>query len=265
MIVLIPMGGFGSRFVSAGYTINKPCIPTIDRHTGAEIPMVVAAMQDIPGISSPDTVIICVNRDFHAKDGTEAAILERFPGTIFIHDHVLLDQAFACLLAREYLQGDDELIIAACDNGMDLDAEAFAARKVEADALMISHSGDENIARNPEAHSWAELAQDGRWLQRISLKKRVSEDYMSDHATTGMFWFRHAYQFLEHLEAMIASGDSLQEKHLVDRVLQFCINAGLRVGYFDVRYHCWGTPRDYEAYQETYRYWSTYVDAETCL
>ncbi|MDG1436743.1 MAG: hypothetical protein P8P83_03030 [Rickettsiaceae bacterium] len=31
MIILIPMGGKGTRFADAGYTINKACIPTTDR------------------------------------------------------------------------------------------------------------------------------------------------------------------------------------------------------------------------------------------
>ena len=50
MIILIPMGGHGTRFSQAGYTINKACIPTTDRHTGRTLPMVVCAMHDIPGI-----------------------------------------------------------------------------------------------------------------------------------------------------------------------------------------------------------------------
>lgn len=259
MIVLIPMGGFGTRFRDAGYTVNKPCIPTIDRRTGAEVPMIVAAMRDIPGISDADTRIICVNRDFHAHDGTEAAIRSEFPNTVFIHDHVLLDQAFACLLAREFLQSDEPLLIGACDNGFDFDLPAFDACKADADVIMISHSNDENIARNPNAHSWGELAEDGKTLKRVSIKKTVSDNYMADHATTGMFWFRKASTFLNHLEQMIWNGDSLHEKHLVDSVLQSCIDAGLRVGYFDVTYLGWGTPADFENYRDTYRYWESYV------
>ena len=31
-------------------------------------------------------------------------IQEFFPNTVFIHDHVLLDQAYGCFLAREFLE-----------------------------------------------------------------------------------------------------------------------------------------------------------------
>jgi len=265
MIVLIPMGGFGTRFLNAGYKLNKPCIPTYDRHSGEQLPMIVAAMKDIPNIRNPDTKIICVNRDFHSVDGTELAIKSLFPQTIFIHDHVLLDQAFACLLAREFLQSDEELIIGACDNGLDFDTKAFAKKKETADVLMISHIGDENIARDPNAHSWAFLAKDGETIENISIKKTVSDDFMKDHATTGMFWFRRASDFLHQLESMLSNGDSLTERHIVDGVLQYCIDDGLKVSFFDVNYLCWGTPEDFEKYQDTFCYWREYIDVNRWL
>ena len=84
MIILVPMGGKGIRFSDAGYTTNKACIPITDRHTGQKIPMVVCAMKDIVGIEDPKNTIICVDRDFHKKNGTESVIKEYFPKTIFI-------------------------------------------------------------------------------------------------------------------------------------------------------------------------------------
>lgn len=262
MIILVPMGGFGTRFRDAGYATNKPCIPTYDRHTGETQPMVLCALKDIPGSSDPSNKIICVDRDFHAKNGTEDTILSTFPEAVFIHDHVLLDQAFACLLARDFLQTDEELFIGACDNGIDIDIDEFERKKSQSDVIMISHSGDQNISRNPNAHSWAELNANGKHIARISIKEKLGDDFMNDHATTGMFWFKHARDFLKYLEKMIWEGETLQEKHLVDRVLQYCIDDGLKVQFHDVEYHCWGTPQDYEEYQQTYKYWSEYVDSE---
>jgi hypothetical protein len=124
---------------------------------------------------------------------------------------------------------------------------------------MFSHSGDENIEHNPLAHSWAELNADGRSLKRISIKKTVSESFMSDHATTGIFWFRRASDFLARLEETLCGGSHPPEHYLVDHVLQSCVDSGSVVSYVDVRYYCWGTPRDYETYHLTYRYWETYV------
>ena len=265
MIVLVPMGGRGTRFSQAGYTINKACIPLKDRHTGKELPMVVCAMKDIPYIGDLATKIVCVNRDFHETNGTETIIHDHFPNTVFIHDHVLLDQAFACYLARDFLDKDEPLFIGSCDNGIDLDIKAFEERTKGADVVMISHSGDENIAQNPNAHSWAELNEDGETIKRISLKQTVSDNFMNDHATTGMFWFKSARVFLSYLEKMLWDGDNPHTKHLIDRILQYYVDDGLMVTFHDVKYHCWGTPHDYESYQDSYKYWENYVEKNQWL
>jgi len=262
MIILIPMGGKGTRFSDAGYTTNKACIPTTDRHTGEKRPMVVCAMNDVPGINDPDNKIICVDRDFHETNGTEKTIKDFYPNTVFIHDHVMLDQAYGCFLAREFLLSDDELFIGACDNGIEIDLDAFEQARKEADVLMISHTNDANIEQNPNAHSWAKLKEDGKSLNAISLKTPVSDDPMNDHATTGMFWFKRASDFLKYLEEMIWAKDTLNGKYYVDKVLEYCIDDGLKVQYFDVKYICWGTPQDYEEYEQTIEYWKHYSDNE---
>jgi len=262
MIILIPMGGRGSRFAEAGYIINKACIPTTDRHTGKKLPMVVCAMEDMPGTNKLHNPIICVNRDFHETNGTEAIIKKFFPQTKFIHDHVLLDQAYGCFLAREFLLSDDELFIGACDNGFDYDKKLFAKVRQQYDVLMISHTNDDNIAQDPMAHSWAVLKNNSRELQSIALKQTVSDNPMNDHATTGMFWFKKATYFLENLERMIWNKDMYNGKFYVDKVLQYCIDSGLKVGYFDVKYICWGTPLDYENYENTIQYWQQFLTNE---
>jgi len=262
MIILIPMGGKGSRFSDAGYLTNKACILTTDRHTQKKLPMIICAMKDIPQIDNINNKIICIDRDFHKTNGTEDIILQYFPNAIFIHDHVLLDQAFGCFLAREFLQSEDELFIGACDNGFIYDEQEFNKAKSEFDVLMISHTNDNNIAQNPNAHSWAKLKANSKELEFLSLKKTISENPMQDHATTGMFWFKHASDFLANLEKMIWNKDTLDGKYYVDKVLQYCIDAKLKVGYFDVKYLCWGTPADYENYENTIAYWQNFIKNE---
>lgn len=265
MIILVPMGGKGTRFSDAGYTTNKACIPTTDRHSGQKLPMVVCALKDMPGVNEPKNKIICVDRDFHEANGTESTIREYFPHTVFIHDHVMLDQAFGCFLAREFLSTDEELFIGACDNGIEFDSDAFDRHREKYDVLMISHTNDDNIAQNPRAHSWAKLDDKGEYLTAISLKEPVSASPMQDHATTGMFWFKKANDFLRNLEEMIWQKDTLDGKYYVDKVLQYCIETGLKVGYFDVRFICWGTPKDYEDYENTFNYWSEFRNHEEQL
>ncbi len=263
MIILIPMGGKGSRFADAGYTTNKACIPTTDRYSGKKLPMILCAMKDIPGIHNPKNKIICVDLPLHKENGTEKAILDTFPNTIFIHDNMRLDQAFGCFLAREFLQSDEELFIGTCDNGISYDKKVFEEACIGADALVISHRNDDNIAHNPSAHSWLKLKDKShKELSGISVKQTISSDYMKDHATTGMFWFKHANIFLEHLEDMIKRKDTIDDKYYVDKVIQYVIDIGLNVQYFDVRYIGWGTPQDYENYERTIAYWREFAEKD---
>ena len=83
---------------------------------------------------------------------------------------------------------------------------------------------------------------------------------MKDHATTGMFWFKNANYFLEKLEEMIWSKDSAEGKYYVDKVLEYYLKEGKKVGYMDVKYICWGTPLDYENYQKTISYWINFLN-----
>jgi dTDP-glucose pyrophosphorylase len=265
MIILVPMGGKGSRFSKAGYKTNKASILTTDRHTGVKLPMVVCAMKDIPGTNNSKNKIVCIDRELHQKNGTEEIIRKHFKEVIFIHDHIMLDQGYACFLAREYLNSNDELFIGACDNGIEIDLKSFELAKERADVLMISHTNDQNIYQNPEAHSWAELESNSKTLSSISLKKTVSKNPMSDHATTGMFWFKHANLFLKYLKKMIEKKDMLEGKYYVDKVIQYFIDEGFVVQYFDVKYLCWGTPKEYEDYEEILKYWNKFYNNEKWL
>lgn len=265
MIVIVPMGGLGTRFSRRGYTQSKPAIPVFDRHSGRLMPMVIAAMKDMQRIGGPTTRFICIDQVEHQASGLEAEIRSAFPQVQFIHDHARLGQAFACLLARELLQSGEELIVASCDAGIEVDVAAFRQRAADADAIMFSHSNDQNIESNPLAHSWAELSADGESIRRIAIKQPVSDTPMADHATTGVFWFRRAADFLACLERVIFGGAGQPSDWLVDHVLQRSVEDGARVTFLDVRYYCWGTAPDYEAYQRTYAYWEEYLDANPWL
>jgi NDP-sugar pyrophosphorylase family protein len=258
MIVLMPIGGKSSRFKNAGYKINKSIMPVTDRFTGKKMLMTLAALKDIPWLQKKSTQLICVGTHEHKHNGLEKKICNSYPETIFIYDFVQLDQAYGCFLARTLLQNNDELFIGACDNGFDIDLKVFEKFKKSYDAIMISHSNDTNIENNPNAHSWALLNKHRNQIKKISLKKTVSKNFMQDHATTGMFWFKNSSVFVEKLEKMIGNKDTLNGKYYLDNLLNYYIRDGSRVGFFDVNYVCWGTPDDYEQYENTLAYWKKF-------
>ena len=122
MKILIPMAGEGKRFSDEGYKLSKPVIPTIDRRTGKEYPMVVCATLDLPGLETDGNNLIYVDRDFHKKDGVEDKIKEFFPKATFITvDKLTEGQACTCLLAKEKI--DNMLDIAKKARQEEIDVE----------------------------------------------------------------------------------------------------------------------------------------------
>ena len=258
MIILVPMGGKSSRFRKSGIKTNKAFLPVTNRFNGEKLPMAISALKDIPWLKDKKNKLICVNRPEHYRNGTEKKIKNFFQNTIFIHDHVMLDQAYACFLARDELLKSDELFIGACDNGFDMDMNKFKKISKDSDAVIFTHVGDSNIERNPNAHSWIKVKKGTSVASKLVLKNTISKNFMRDHATTGMFWFKDSKVFLEALEKMIWAKDTLDGKYYVDNVINYLIKNKKSVKVMKVRYHCWGTPEDYFIYEKTINYWKSF-------
>ena len=118
MNILIPMAGEGKRFREEGYQIHKPAIPVTDWRTGEKVPMVICAVKDLPGVCEEGENLIYVDRDFHKTDGVEKTILSYYPRARFITTEKLTEgQACTCLLAKEWIEGEEELLIAGFSAG----------------------------------------------------------------------------------------------------------------------------------------------------
>ena len=154
MINLIPMGGKSSRFFEAGYKENKATLPVTSFINGKRYPMALASILSIPWITKSNNKIICINDIEHSFNGLESKIIREIPEAIFIHDHVKLDQAFGCFLARGYLKKNEELFIGASDCAFNIDMRAFSEMKKNSDVIIFSQKGTLPIKNNPFDHSW---------------------------------------------------------------------------------------------------------------
>lgn len=263
MIILIPMAGAGSRFSEKGYKVHKPAILTTDRRTGKKVPMVVAATMDIPGHENEKNRIIYIDRDFHKKDGVEQVIKEYYPRAEFITlDYLTEGQASTCLLAKDKINTDQELIIAGCDNGMVVNRDAFDKERQICDMLVFTYRNNPAVLAKPEAYGWC-VIDDKDNVTRMSVKKPISQTPMKDHAVVATFWFKHGRDFVRATEKMIQENDRINNEFYVDKVIDHAINLGLKVKVFEIdRYIGWGTPKDYEEYEATIDYWKGFLNAE---
>ena len=258
--ILIPMAGAGQRFADAGYTVHKPAIMTVDRTTGQEKPMVVCATKDLPGVAADGSNVIYVDRNFHKTDGVEDAIRAWYPQASFITvDHLTEGQACTCMLAEPYLDPEQPLLIAGCDNGMDIDRDAFDALTKECDCIVFTYRHNEAVLANPNVYGWMIADADGN-ITGTSIKKAISDRPMEDPAVVATFWFRRAAVFIEATKKMIAENDRINGEFYVDQTVKHVLDLGYRAKIFDIdRYVGWGTPADYEGYQKTWNYFKAFL------
>ncbi len=261
MNILIPMAGAGSRFSTVGYQEHKPVILVTDRKTGKKIPMVVAATKDLP--QSSNDKIIYIDRDFHKKDLVEEKIKTFFPKAEFITiDHLTNGQASTCLLAKEHINNNEELLIAGCDNGIVFDEKKFEEARKSADVLIFTFRNNEAVLENPKGYGWVAADEFGL-VKSVSVKVPLSENPIKDHAIVSAFWFKQGKDFVRSAEKMIVENDRINNEFYVDQVMKYCLQFGLKVKVFEVdKYLCWGTPQEYENYEKTINYWREFYAEE---
>lgn len=266
MNIIIPMAGEGKRFSDEGYKVPKPAIPMVDRRTGRELPMVACAVLDLPGVEEEGANVTFIERDFHRRNGVENAVKAVFPKAKFLAiDYLTEGQACTCLLAGEWIDNGEELLIAGCDNGMVMDMRTFEDAKRDADCLVFTYRHNEAVLANPNAYGWMIADGDGT-ITGVSVKKAISNAPMEDHAVVATFWFREGGIFVRAARKMIAEDDRVNGEFYVDEAVRHVIDLGYHAKVFEIsRYLCWGTPKDYEDYMGTVRYWERFVRDERCL
>lgn len=260
MKIIIPMAGAGKRFSEAGYTVHKPVIMTTYWKTGEKMPMVVCATKDLPGVEVDGTNVIYIDRTFHKEAGVEEEIRRYFPKCSFITvDELTEGQACTCLLAKNKINQEEELLIAGCDNGMVIDYTAFNKAVKEAEVLAFTYRHNEAVNENPDAYGWIQADEKNR-IERLSIKKPLSDTPINDHAVVATFWFKKGSDFVRSAEKMIAENDRINNEFYVDEVMKHTMELGIDTRVFEVdRYIGWGTPKDYEIYEKTLEYWEDFV------
>lgn len=263
MNILIPMAGEGKRFADAGYAVSKPAIPTCSLRTGETLPMVVCAVEDLPGVEPDGRNVMFVERTFHRENGTQDQIARHFPRARFLTAETLTQgQACTCLLAEDQIDNDEPLLIAGCDNGMVYDHGKLEKAMQETDVLVFTFRHNGAVDEHPDAYGWMKVDGENR-IVGTSIKKAISDTPRNDHAVVATFWFRQGHIFVECAHRMIARNDRIRNEFYVDQVVHHALELGYRASVFEIdRYISWGTPHDYENYQKTVNYWREFARRE---
>jgi dTDP-glucose pyrophosphorylase len=240
------MAGAGQRFSQAGYKTPKPLIPIGGK------PMIFKALETIPGA---DEWIFVVRKEHVDEFRIDTLLKDALPKAKILIDPKPTGQATSCLLARDIIPSDAQLLIAGCDSGYDFDKRAHDSLVADpsVDAVVWTFTERETLQRNPTAWGWCELERDHRSIKRVSVKIPISPDPFHDHAVVSTFFFKRAADFWRATELMIAAGSRVNNEFYVDAAVNFLKELGKRSVIFDVdEYFSWGTPGDLSEYTKTY-------------
>lgn len=244
--LILPFAGAGSRFKMVGYDTPKPLLDVNGK------PMIIRAVESIPQCEKK--VFVCLEE--HDKEYNLRASLEKeWPGSeVYTIPTVTDGQACTCEIAINSSKSIDDntpIMISACDNGVDYDADAYMALENDpsVDVIVWSFTNNPTGKLYPHMYAWLDVDEGSDSIKHVSVKKYFEG---ARHAIIGTMYFRRAGIFKEGLKKIYEENIRTNGEFYVDNLLKPLIEAGYNVKVFEAdAYICWGTPNDYK----TYQYW----------
>lgn len=213
--VVIPMAGEGSRFVMAGYDTPKPLIDVRGK------PMIEWVIDNLA--LSGATYIFVVrkshleNASWRLRERLEASV----PNCkIVVTDGLTEGPACTVLLAEGELDPNKPLLVANSDQFLEWDASAFLYESQKVDGcISVFHQPD------PTDTKWSYAR-----LDSMGLVQEVKEkEPISDVATTGIYYWHRAGDFIACAREMIAKNIRVNNEFYVCPVYNEAIAKGMRI------------------------------------
>jgi len=233
MKVLIPMAGEGSRFAKEGYTFPKPLIDVNGK------PMIQAVVENLDF----DCEYIFLVRKSHLKkyDGLKETLSRITNNRLQIVEVDGLTEGAACtaLLAKEYINNDEDLLIANSDQIIEYQPLNFNAMRnlTDVDAIVWTF--------NDVHPKWSFVKTNARgFCTEVAEKKPIS-----DIATCGIYWYRKGSDFVKSAEQMIQKDIRVKNEFYIAPVYNELIGNGKTlIPFFVHKMHGVGTPEDLNNY-----------------
>ncbi len=237
MKVLIPMAGEGRRFQEAGYTFPKPLI-----EVGGK-PMMQRVIENLLPLN-PSEFVFLVKSEHAKKYAMRDMLRQVVPPSCdircFLVDELTEGAACTALLAKEFIDDDEDLLIANSDQLMNYSALNFA--------LLQKYSLFDGIVFcfNSTHPKWSFVKVDPTTMlvTEVAEKKPIS-----DIATCGVYYYGTGRLFVKAAENMIDRNIRVNGEFYIAPVYNEMIAAGKKIVPFMVeQMHGLGTPEDLDSY-----------------
>ncbi|RZT05399.1 dTDP-glucose pyrophosphorylase [Duganella sp. CF402] len=216
--IVVPMAGHGSRFANAGYTDPKPLIPINGR------PMIEVVIDNLRP-SQPHRFIFVCQQAHLDQYGLGARLQEISPGCAVVPvSQVTEGAACTVLLTRELIDNATPLMIANCDQYIDIKIDDYLAQMAaqQLDGLIMTMS-----ANHPK-WSYVRFGADG------AIVEVVEKQVVSDEATVGIYNYARGSDFVAAADAMIAANERVNGEFYVAPAYNAMIAKGSKLGYYNI-------------------------------
>ena len=225
--ILIPMAGAGSRFEKAGYTFPKPLIDVEGE------PMIKLVSENLNMDANFIYIVQKNHRDVYKLDTLLNLIS---PGCKIVEvDGITEGAACTTLLAKEFINNDNPLILANSDQFIDWDSNEFMYKMAET-------SADGGIVTFKSSHpKWSFVK-----INESGLATEVAEkNPISENATAGIYYWSKGSNYVKYAEAMIAKNIRVNNEFYVCPVFNEAIEDDKQIRVFEIA-NMWGlgTPED---------------------
>lgn len=243
MQIIIPLTGYGSRFVAAGYKELKPFINVIGRPV---IQWIVEGMY--PG--EENIIFVCRKEHLDTIDGMRERLrcISRNAIIYEVDDWVKKGPVYDVLRAGNVIDDEDEAIINYCDFYMSWDWAEFKSRLKERkpDGCIPCYTGFHPhlmIEKNVYASC---LTDENDNLIEIREKYSFDKDKTRAKHSPGVYYFRTGRLLKKYCQALVDSGEAINGEYYASLPYNFMVRDGLKVWVpTGIDYFCqWGTPED---------------------
>jgi HAD superfamily hydrolase (TIGR01509 family) len=239
MKVLIPMAGAGSRFLSTGYTFPKPLISIKNMN---DKPMIQVIVENL----NVDAEFIFIVRKEHCEQYNLKQLLGVIAPNckIVTVDHLTDGAACTTLLAKEFIDNDEPLLIANSDQFVEWNSNEFMYSMLDKDI-------DGGILTFDNSHpKWSYVK-----LNVNGFASEVKEkEVISNHATVGIYYWKHGSEYVKYAEQMIGKDIRVNNEFYVAPVYNESIQDGKNIKIFNIN-KMWGlgVPEDLEYFIKNYK------------
>ncbi len=247
MRIIIPMTGYGSRFVAAGYKELKPFIKVQGKPV---LQWVVDGMYP----AEENIVFVCRQEHLDHIQGMERQLKEIAPtATIFaIKDWVKKGPVYDILRAADYIDDNEPCIINYCDFYMTWDYGGFVQETIKrgCDGAIPCYTGFHPHLMVEKNYYASCLTDEDDYLIEIREKYSFEEDKTKAKHSPGVYYFKDGATLKKYCQALVDAQDSINDEFYASLSYNYMVKDGCKVwAPTNVDKFCqWGTPEDMEEY-----------------